>query len=162
MPIVLRRSELGCYAMPGTELGYAATLLLRDVRGQGSLEHLDLSDSDLTPQVPRNAYAPTRPLRHVRYRHRLGLMSYAIASTHMRYTCFVLRGLCCYEQACNCIGPHFPAVGSPICLRACYEMSGTAIAYGATKSASLLRACYAMPGTDLGYLPTGMLRDVRY
>eukprot|EP00961_Rhodomonas_salina_P267808 3618292-Rhodomonas_salina.1 len=41
-------------------------------------------------------------------------------------------------------------VCSAICLRACYAMSGTDLAYGAI----CLRSCYAMSGTDLGYAAT--------
>eukprot|EP00961_Rhodomonas_salina_P053365 715700-Rhodomonas_salina.1 len=43
------------------------------------------------------------------------------------------------------------------CLRACYAVSGTDIAYGT----SCLRACYVMPGTDIGMvLPEDILSPV--
>eukprot|EP00961_Rhodomonas_salina_P090601 1218990-Rhodomonas_salina.2 len=38
-------------------------------------------------------------------------------------------------------------VSCAICLRTCYAMPGTGMAYRAI----CLRACYAMPGTDLAY-----------
>eukprot|EP00961_Rhodomonas_salina_P212327 2867045-Rhodomonas_salina.10 len=45
--------------------------------------------------------------------------------------------------------PAADQVGSAICLRACYAMSGTDLVYPAI----CLRACYAISGTtDLGYV----------
>eukprot|EP00961_Rhodomonas_salina_P278147 3758184-Rhodomonas_salina.4 len=46
----------------------------------------------------------------------------------------------------------------PISVRACYALSGTARAYGAI----CLQACCAMAGTACCYLPTRLLRAVRY
>eukprot|EP00961_Rhodomonas_salina_P009566 129683-Rhodomonas_salina.1 len=43
-------------------------------------------------------------------------------------------------------------------LRACYAMSGTAMAYAAT----CLRACYAMSGTDLPYGASRPIADRGY
>eukprot|EP00961_Rhodomonas_salina_P169136 2278894-Rhodomonas_salina.3 len=40
-----------------------------------------------------------------------------------------------------------PRRSCPICLRACYAMSGTSIVY----PAMCLRACYAMSGTSIDY-----------
>eukprot|EP00961_Rhodomonas_salina_P181077 2444229-Rhodomonas_salina.4 len=46
-------------------------------------------------------------------------------------------------------------VTSAICLRACYAMPGTDLAYTAL-------AAYTIPGTDLAHLPTRALRNARY
>eukprot|EP00961_Rhodomonas_salina_P278022 3756650-Rhodomonas_salina.5 len=69
----------------------------------------------------------------------------------------LLRAYCTRPQASYVrgTGPHPRVCCFTVCLRACYAMSGSDLAYAAPLAAhtpaSCLCVCYAMSGTDIAY-----------
>eukprot|EP00961_Rhodomonas_salina_P255356 3451114-Rhodomonas_salina.6 len=137
------------YAMSGTDFGYGTTSL-RACYATSSTE------------IACGCYQPTGLLPNVRYPywHSLSaLLSYrptGLLRTDLAYnatsTMLATSGT---ELAYGATRGPATADGlggteSAICLRACYAMSGTDLAYG-TMSAICLRASYAISGTDLAY-----------
>eukprot|EP00961_Rhodomonas_salina_P086560 1163875-Rhodomonas_salina.1 len=124
---------LVCYAVPGT--------------GQGDIRAVLRERVQLCVGTARRCrvqrgparYAPTRVLCDVRY-----LPTRVLCDVRYLPT----RVLCAVR--------YWYSVWRAICVRVCYAMSGTDIAYGATcvrvcyaMSATCLRACYAMSGTEM-------------
>eukprot|EP00961_Rhodomonas_salina_P012744 171753-Rhodomonas_salina.3 len=156
------------YATCGTEVGYAATRLC-------SACSIFINTSALRADlVPPYAVAGT----DLAYRgavQRSGMADWwlwaallGIASPLLRYTratsCLagnLVPGDTVVVLACATLAILRILVRQPICLRCCYAMPGTDIAYGAIS----LSTCYALPGTGMArtrYAVPGTDRAVRF
>eukprot|EP00961_Rhodomonas_salina_P016580 223394-Rhodomonas_salina.5 len=149
--------------MAGSDIGYAATHLLCDVRylhrlwcyAMSSTEPMQISVTELAygpiaygamrcPVLSeRTVLVKLGRIPHSREKYQQ-VAPYAMSGTGIPYAAIPT-----YARAMRC-----PALASRMLLRACYAMSGTSQHCAVLTSSMLLRACYAMPGTALAYAAT--------
>eukprot|EP00961_Rhodomonas_salina_P235117 3177848-Rhodomonas_salina.6 len=172
--------------MSGTDIGYAATR--RGRKGGRERGKSTRSESSCRSRVP-SAYAffctdlCAVPIYLRAFGTEIGCM-FCLPSRTLSVAWYWPMVWCVYAYvpATQCpvliygMVSTYPSPPQHVVLRACYAMSGTDLVYAAIS----LRACYALSGTDLTcgapslcatislrkvvfpYLPTRLLRDVRY